>query len=152
MSDLTPTGSEPDETPDINDELTHEQREVAGLTQSQIVRRRFFRHKAAMLALFTLLGIVVLSVTSISAGPLPGWFEYEHTTLLPNTPDDGPTMSAPEFLGGSGLAWGEHPFGLHNQRGRDLFAMTGNRPHEFPCGRGSIGNERHFVKRSVDIG
>ena len=122
MSDPT-TGDAPDE-PAFGDELTHEQREVAGLTQSQIVRRRFFRHKAAMFSLFLLLAIVVLSITSIGAGPIPGWWDFDHTTLLPNTPDDGPTISMPEFLGGSGLEWGQHPFGIDNQQGRDLFAMT----------------------------
>jgi len=108
----------------FGDELTHEQREVAGLTQGQIVRRRFFRHRAAMVSAFVLLAIVLLAVTSIGAGPIPGWWHYEYSELLPNTPDDGPTMSMPEFMGGSGLAWGDHPFGIDNQRGRDLFAMT----------------------------
>jgi peptide/nickel transport system permease protein len=108
----------------FGDELTHEQREVAGLTQGQIVRRRFFRHRAAMLSSFVLLAIVLLAITSIGAGPIPGWWHYGYSELLPNTPDDGPTMSLPEFMGGSGLAWGDHPFGIDNQRGRDLFAMT----------------------------
>lgn len=117
-----PAGASPGAA--LDDELTHEQREVAGLTQNQIVRRRFLRHRAAMFSAVVLLGIVVLAVTSIGAGPIPGWWHYDHTTLLPNTPDDGPTMSLPTFLGGSGLAWGDHPFGIDNQRGRDLFAMT----------------------------
>jgi len=30
----------------------------------------------------------------------------------------------PQFLGGSGLAWGDHPFGVDNQIGKDLFALT----------------------------
>lgn len=116
---------QPAEGDDVfSDQLTHEQREVAGLTQSQIVRRRFVRHRAAMVSSFVLLGIVLLAVTSIGAGPIPGWWHYEHSELLPNTPDDGPTMSLPSFLGGSGLAWGDHPFGIDNQKGRDLFAMT----------------------------
>lgn len=108
----------------FDDELTHEQREVAGLTQGQIVRRRFVRHRAAMISLVVLLLIVVVAITSIGAGPIPGWWKYDHTTLLPNNPDDGPTISMPEFLGGSGLAIGDHPFGTDNERGRDLFAMT----------------------------
>ncbi len=127
MSDLTPNGDSVEAEVDerrFGDDLSHEQREVAGLTQSQIVRRRFFRHKAAMISLILLLGIVLLSITSIGAGPIPGWWEFEHNTLLPNTPDDGPTISMPEVLGGSGLSWGQHPFGIDNQQGRDLFAMT----------------------------
>lgn len=116
-----------DEITDVDgygDQLTHEQREVAGLTQGQIVRRRFVRHRGAMVSLVLLLIIVVVAVTSIGAGPIPGWWQYDHTTLLPNNPDDGPTFSLPEFMGGSGFQIGDHPFGIDNERGRDLFAMT----------------------------
>ena len=77
-----------------------------------------------MVSAFVLLAIVLLAVTSIGAGPIPGWWHYGHSELLPNTPDDGPTMSLPAFMGGSGLAWGDHPFGIDNEKGRDLFAMT----------------------------
>ena len=109
------------------DELTHEQREVAGLSQGQIVRRRFLRHKIAMVALIVLVLIVVLAVTSVGAGPIPGWYQWQHTDLIPPVPEgqEGPTMSiVPEFLGGEGLKWGDHPFGVDNQNGKDLFAMT----------------------------
>jgi peptide/nickel transport system permease protein len=107
------------------DELSFEQREVAGLSQSQIVRRRFFRHKGAMISLFVLAFIVLLSVTSVGAGPIPGWYQYQHTDLIPPVDQEGPTLSiVPEFLGGNGLNWGDHPFGVDNQRGRDLFALT----------------------------
>ena len=121
-SDQPSSGGDGDGT--FSDQLTHEQREVAGLTQSQIVRRRFLRHRAAMVSTFVLLAIVLLAVTSIGAGPIPGWWHYGYSELLPNTPDDGPTMSVPEFMGGSGLSWGDHPFGIDNQKGRDLFAQT----------------------------
>jgi ABC-type dipeptide/oligopeptide/nickel transport system permease subunit len=107
------------------DELTHEQREVAGLSQGQIVRRRFFRHKGAMISLFLLAFIVVVAVTSVGAGPIPGWYQWEHTDLIPPVAEDGPTMSiVPTFLGGDGLQWGDHPFGVDNQNGKDLFALT----------------------------
>ena len=95
------------------DELTHEQREVAGLSQGQIVRKRFIRHKGAMISLVLLAFIIIVAVTSVGAGPIPGF------------QDEGPTISIiPSFLGGDGLAWGDHPFGVDNQNGKDLFAMT----------------------------
>jgi glutathione transport system permease protein len=109
----------------IEEEQLLEQKEVAGLSQSQIVRRRFLRHKLAMTSLIVLAGIVVLSVTSIGAGPLPGWWKYSHTDVVPPNPDEGPTMSLrPGWLGGAGIRLGEHPFGLDNEIGRDMFAMT----------------------------
>jgi ABC-type dipeptide/oligopeptide/nickel transport system permease subunit len=99
--------------------------EVAGLSQSQIVRRRFIRHKGAMVAISVLLLIVVLAVTSIGWGPLPGWWKYDYTDLVPNQAADGPTLSVrPTWLGGDGIHLGEHPFGLDNQAGKDMFAMT----------------------------
>ncbi len=110
---------------DVEAELTHEQREVAGLSQGQIARRRFLSHKLAMTGLFTLLFIVLLSITSVGAGPIPGWYEWQHTDLVPVQEDQGPTMSIrPEFLGGDGIRWGDHPFGVDNDRGKDLFALT----------------------------
>ena len=108
-----------------DDELTLEQREVAGLSQGQIVRRRFFRHKAAMASVVVLAFIVVIAVTSVGAGPIPGWYQWQHTDLVPPVEHEGPTLSVvPSFLGGGGIHWGDHPFGVDNQNGRDLFALT----------------------------
>ncbi len=99
--------------------------EVAGLSQGQIVRRRFVRHKLAMVAVFVLLLIVVLAATSIGWGPIPGWWKYDYTELIPNQAADAPTLSLrPSWLGGDGIHLGEHPFGLDNQAGKDMFAMT----------------------------
>ncbi|HWL42481.1 MAG TPA: ABC transporter permease [Ilumatobacter sp.] len=115
--------------PDADDlgltELTHEQREVAGLSQGQIARRRFVRHKLAMVGLATLLAIVALAVSSIGAGPIPGWYEYQHNEMVPIQEKEGPHMSLrPTWLGGDGVQFGDHPFGVDNQNGRDLFAQT----------------------------
>lgn len=115
----------PGDTGDPFDEQTYEQKEVAGLSQMQIVRRRFFRHKGAMVSLVILLGIVLLSITSVGAAGIDGWWKYTHTELVPPTPDDGPTMSLrPTWLGGAGVGLGDHPFGLDNEVGKDMFAMT----------------------------
>jgi peptide/nickel transport system permease protein len=106
-------------------EQSIEQAEVAGLSQGQIVRRRFLRHKGAMIACVVLLFIVVLAATSIGWGPIPGWWKYDYAELIPNQPDDGPTLSLrPTWLGGAGIQLGEHPFGLDNEAGKDMFAMT----------------------------
>jgi ABC-type dipeptide/oligopeptide/nickel transport system permease subunit len=113
------------EAPVELDEQLLEQKEVAGLSQGQIVRRRFFRHKGAVISLIVLAGIIVLAATSVGWGPIPGWWKYSHTSLVPSTPNEEPTMSLrPTWLGGAGIRLGEHPFGLDNQIGKDMFAMT----------------------------
>ena len=116
---------EPGTPPVEPDEMNFEQIEVAGLSQSQIVRRRFFRHKGAMVSLVVLIFILVLSLTSIGVGPVPGWWKYDYNTLIANSPSESPTMSLrPSFLGGAGVQIGDHPFGLDNSKGRDIFALT----------------------------
>jgi peptide/nickel transport system permease protein len=78
-----------------------------------------------MVSLFVLAGIVVLSISSVGVGPISGWWKYKHNTLVPPNPDEGPTMSLrPTWLGGAGIRLGDHPFGLDNEIGRDMFAMT----------------------------
>ena len=108
------------------DEVTFEMSEVVGLSQGQIVRRRFLRHRGAMLSLAMLTFIVVLSATSVGWGPIPGWWKYDYTELVPQVEGDGgPTMSLrPEFLGGAGIMLGDHPFGVDNELGKDMFAQV----------------------------
>ena len=48
-----------------------ELQDVAGLSQGQIVRRRFFRHKGAMVGLVVLGSIVLLAFTSVGVGAHP---------------------------------------------------------------------------------
>jgi ABC-type dipeptide/oligopeptide/nickel transport system permease subunit len=113
------------EIPPELDEQTFEQKEVAGLSQSQIVRRRFLHHRGAMVSLAVLILIIVVATTSIGWGPIPGWWKYSYTDRVPSTTDDGPTMSfLPTWLGGAGIQIGDHPFGLDNEIGRDMFAYT----------------------------
>ena len=127
MSVLTPSDPLHDAggPPVSVDEQSLEQKEVAGLSQSQIVRRRFLRHKGAMFALILLGVIVLLAATSIGWGPIPGWWKFSHTELVAPNPDQSPTMSLrPTWLGGAGFNFGDHPFGLDNERGKDIFALT----------------------------
>ena len=90
-------------------------RETEGLSQGQIVRKRFMHNTAAVVSVFVLLGVVVLALTSIGFGPVPGWWQWGHTQQPPVLNGGRPTLG----LGGLG----QHPFGQDNL-GRDLFAMT----------------------------
>lgn len=97
---------------------------VVARTQAQMVRRRFFRHRAAMSSLVLLVLVLLLAVTSIGLGPLPGWWDKSYTGIGPVVDSGRPTLSVvPTFLGGDGIRLGEHPFGQENQ-GIDYFALT----------------------------
>ncbi len=100
-----------------------ELKEVEGLSQGQIVRRRFLRHRGAMVAMVAVAFIVVLAATSIGWGPIPGWWIWDYTSPLPVVNGGAPTLTLPTWLGGSGFALGEHPFG-QDDIGRDVFARV----------------------------
>lgn len=86
-------------------------------SQGQLVRRRFLRHRAAMASLAVLIGIIVLSVTSIGLGPIPGWWKWSIDLPAPVQNGGAPTLSLwPPAIG-------DHPFG-QNTIGVDYFALT----------------------------
>ena len=109
------------ETPSSGDTVENaiELQDVVGLSQGQIVRRRFFRHKGALVGLAALGGTILLAVTSVGLGPIPGWWMwtgYETGNPMSN-PGGSPTLSLfPPALG-------DHPFG-QDELGRDIFARV----------------------------
>lgn len=112
---------EPPDVPNRADETSFEQKETVGLSQAQIVRRRFFRHRGAMISLIVLIFVLLLSVTSIGIGPIKGWWQWTpYDRPVPQNPRGEPTLSLP-FFGGTGFAIGDHPMG-QDETGRDLFA------------------------------
>ncbi|WP_433874421.1 ABC transporter permease [Sinomonas atrocyanea] len=88
-----------------------------GLSQGQIVRKRFLRHGGAVVGVSILAAILALAFTSVGWGPFTGWWRYGHTDIAPLVHDGAPTLSLAPFR------LGEHPFG-QDRIGRDLFAMT----------------------------
>ena len=71
--------------PDLNAdaavaEISIEQKETEGLSQGQIVRRRFFRHRGALISMIVLAFIVILAFTSVGVDlwglRIPGWWPY----------------------------------------------------------------------------
>jgi peptide/nickel transport system permease protein len=83
--------------------------EVEGLSQGQIVRRRFFRHKGAVAAAVVLVAIVLLAVTSVGIGSWHGWWRFT------------PTQTGAVLNGGAPTSL--HPFG-QDEAGKDIFAQV----------------------------
>ena len=78
-------------------------------SQGQLVRRRFFRHRAAIFSMIMLALIIIVAFTSIGVGPLPGWWGKGYVEQYPKIGTGAPT-------------W-EHPFG-QDTIGKDYFALV----------------------------
>ena len=108
--------------------------ETQGLSQGQIVRRKFWRHRAASIAVGVLGTLVVFVFTALDARyfgiNVPGWWKFTHTDLpelnFDDCPFDSPgcpTLDAIPFIDGDGVTLGTHPFG-QDDIGRDYFALV----------------------------
>lgn len=91
--------------------------QVVARTQGQLVRRRFFRHRAALLGMFMLASVIVLAYTSIGFGPFEGWWDKDFARTADVIDGGRPTLLA------DGFTLGEHPFGQDNV-GKDYFALV----------------------------
>ena len=103
-----------------------ELKEVEGRSQGAIVMRRFLRHRGAMISLAILVFIILVSLSSEGLDLLGirvhGWWKWTWTDLASIQNAGRPTLSLiPEWLGGAGIRWGDHPFG-QDSLGRDVFA------------------------------
>ena len=111
-------------------------KEVEGLSQGQIVRRRFFRHRAAVFSLGVIIFITVfvfsaLDFKFLGIWHVKGWWKWSPQDIpelrfgdCPNDTVGCPTISfRPKFMGGSGFGFGDHPFG-QDDIGRDFFALV----------------------------
>lgn len=86
-------------------------------SQGQLVRRRFLRHRGAMVSLIVLVGVLLLTITSLGVGPIPGWWDKGYVQSADVINGGRPTMTVwPPSLG-------EHPFGQDNT-GKDYFALV----------------------------
>lgn len=123
MSSIPPPVEEPGHhEPGVTEnENAIELKEVAGLSQGQIVRRRFFRHRGALVAMFALAFIILLAFTSV--GPQfgswkpGGWWQYTWNVAVDIENGGRPTLSLFPF------SIGNHPFG-QDEVGRDIFAVV----------------------------
>jgi peptide/nickel transport system permease protein len=125
MADNTNTDSK-------GSEELFEQRETAGLSQSQIVLRRFVRHRAAMVSLIVLVTIILFVFTAggIQLGTaeapfrIAGWWQWSLSDIPEITNYGEPTLDIfPAFIDGTGVQVGPHPFG-QDSIGKDYFALV----------------------------
>jgi peptide/nickel transport system permease protein len=118
-----------------------ESKETEGLSQRQIIVKRFIKHKAAMASLVTLIAIIIIVYTSLGINigtgkfqiSIPGWWPFTVDQIDPegalaSSCNGGvtgcPTLDlAPPFLDGDGIRIGEHPFGT-DIIGIDYFALV----------------------------
>ena len=108
-------------------------KETEGLSQGQIVRRRFFRHRAAVIALVMISSIVVFVFTALDTkiGPIriPGWWRWtvEDIPELRYQDCAGGTVGCPtlSIRPGAEFGLGTHPFG-QDDIGRDYFPLVMN--------------------------
>ena len=131
---------------DMNRETEKNENEIAnrdtiGLTQKQIILKKFVKHKAAMGSLILLISIIVFVFTAsgfqlgknASKVNIPGWWPFSITDIDPEgaiaaTCNGGvsgcPTLDlAPSFMDGDGIQIGQHPFGT-DIIGTDYFALV----------------------------
>ena len=96
-----------------------ELKEIEGLSQSQIIRRRFLHHRGAMIAFFVLLALLLLAYTSegfrIFGLQIPGWWKYQYGDIADIQNNAHPTLGW--------LHLGNHPFG-QDDVGHDIFAES----------------------------
>lgn len=106
-------------------------KETDGLSQGQIVRKRFFRHRGAMISLIVLFSLVLFvfstlgfKIFGIGYG---GWWKYKITDI-PELRTSGCAIQLPgcptlDLLPGKNFGLGDHPFG-QDDLGRDYFALV----------------------------
>jgi glutathione transport system permease protein len=122
MTTRTSTGARPD--PGASGPEQAQGMTVVARTQGQLIRRRFFSHRAALAGMVMLGGVLVLAFSSIGFGPVPGWWDVPFAATATVVDGGRPTLGIlPTFLGGDGFSWGAHPFGQDNV-GKDYFALT----------------------------
>ncbi|WP_130013833.1 ABC transporter permease [Serinicoccus sediminis] len=112
--DPTPVASPVEEAYSVEKQIDLSQKSYS---QGQLVVRRFFRHKGAMVSLFVLVFVTVMAFTSIGYGIIPNWWDKTFYDAGATVDGGRPTMQLWPFQ------IGEHPFG-QDTIGKDYFALT----------------------------
>ncbi len=93
---------------------------VEARSQRQMVVRRFFRHRLAVLSLGLFVFVILVAFVGARL------WTWSHTEITPFNPEDtrgAPTLDVLPFVDGDGVQFGDHPFGKDNV-GHDYMALT----------------------------
>ena len=106
-------------------------KETEGMSQGQIVIKRFFRHRGAMVSLIVLFSLITFVFSTLGFKILGigygGWWKYKITDL-PALRTAGCSIELPgcpsfSLFPGKGFGLGDHPFG-QDDLGRDYFSLV----------------------------
>ncbi|MDO5493664.1 MAG: ABC transporter permease [Nesterenkonia sp.] len=110
-------GPEGDEMTDLAEiEDAKLKKSERSLSQAQMVRRRFFAHKPALVSMILLISVIILAFSSLGFTGTGGWWDKTYLQTGPVVDRGVPTILSDGLLG-------EHPFGQDNN-GRDYFALV----------------------------
>jgi len=88
-----------------------------GLSQGRLIFKRFIQHKPALISILLFVLIVGFAISATGIFGIPGWWQWNYTSLLPIQNNGMPTLTLWPF------SLGDHPFGQNNV-GKDYFAMV----------------------------
>ena len=102
-------------------------KETEGLSQGQIVFKRFFRHRGAMVSLIVLFSLITFVFSTLLGIGYGGWWKYKLTDL-PILRTAGCSIELPgcpslSLMPGKRFGLGDHPFG-QDDLGRDYFSLV----------------------------
>ena len=106
-------------------------KETEGMSQGQIVIKRFFRHRGAMVSLIVLFSLITFVFSTLGFKILGigygGWWKYKITDL-PVLRTAGCSIELPgcpsfSLMPGRSFGLGDHPFG-QDDLGRDYFSLV----------------------------
>lgn len=97
--------------------------QIKARSQGELVRRRFLRHRGALVGMVMLAFVLLLAYTSIGFAGIPGWWGKDYISTAPVVDGGRPTLDLVPWLDGDGVSIGEYPFGQDNV-GKDYFALT----------------------------
>lgn len=105
--------------PSIGDgvDLASRKDDNPGESQGRIVYKRFVSNKVAVVAIIVYVLLIVLSISAIGLGPIPGWWKYDYKSLNSLVNEGAPSLKLFPF------SLGDHPFG-QDRIGKDYFALT----------------------------
>lgn len=106
-------------------------KETEGLSQGQIVLKRFLRHRGAMISLVALTSLVLFVFSALGfkifGVGFNGWWKYKITDLpalrTEGCPIELPGCPTLNLMPGKHFGLGDHPFG-QDDLGRDYFALV----------------------------